>query len=418
MRKRLLMIAFHYPPCHGSSGLQRTLAFTRYLGEHGWDPALLTVTPNAYETTSDSELHKIPKGMTVKRAFAVDAARQLAILGRYPSRFAVPDRWVNWRYHGARVALRMIRRIRPDAIWSTFPIATAHLIAARVAARTGVPWVADMRDPMVEFDPYTGLEFPEDPAVRESRLHVESLVMQHSRRVVFCTSGARKICVERYGSDVDGKFAIVPNGYDESSFAAVEDRMKPESGIDSRFTLLHSGTVYPGSDRGPEGLFQALRTLRVENALPSGFRLVFRAAGHTAYLESLVREHDLASIVELQPQVTYSVALEEMLRSAALLVIQGPSSNPAIPAKLYEYFRARRPLFGLVHPDGDTAELMQALGAGVTAAPDDPQAITVALKMLFAGVRDGERLNVSDTDLLKFSRASQTGELAAVLNSL
>ena len=92
MRKRLLMIAFHYPPCHGTSGSQRTLAFTRYLVDHGWDPALLTVRPSAYETTSDSELAKIPSGMTVSRAFALDVARHLAILGRYPSRLAVPDR--------------------------------------------------------------------------------------------------------------------------------------------------------------------------------------------------------------------------------------------------------------------------------------------------------------------------------------
>ena len=107
----------------------------------------------------------------------------------------------------------------------------------------------------------------------------------------------------------------------------------------SRYCTVAPFTQVQTAD--PEGLFQALETLRDANALPGGFRLVFRGSDHTEYLESLIREHGLAALVELQPQVIHSVALEEMLQSQALLVIQGPSSNPAIPAKLYEYFRAR-----------------------------------------------------------------------------
>ena len=47
--KRVLMLAFHFPPLAGSSGIQRTLGFARHLPEFGWQPLILTATPGAYE---------------------------------------------------------------------------------------------------------------------------------------------------------------------------------------------------------------------------------------------------------------------------------------------------------------------------------------------------------------------------------
>ena len=39
--RKLLMVAFHYPPIRGSSGVQRTLKFSRYLPSLGWQPIVL-----------------------------------------------------------------------------------------------------------------------------------------------------------------------------------------------------------------------------------------------------------------------------------------------------------------------------------------------------------------------------------------
>jgi hypothetical protein len=41
--KRALLIAYHYPPARGSSGLQRTLKYSRYLRDSGWYCDVLTV---------------------------------------------------------------------------------------------------------------------------------------------------------------------------------------------------------------------------------------------------------------------------------------------------------------------------------------------------------------------------------------
>ena len=53
--KRLMMVAYHFPPLAGSSGIQRTLNFVRHLPRFGWEPLVLTAHPRAYTRTSDDE---------------------------------------------------------------------------------------------------------------------------------------------------------------------------------------------------------------------------------------------------------------------------------------------------------------------------------------------------------------------------
>ena len=148
--KHVLMVAFHFPPHAGSSGIQRTLRFVRHLPEHGWSPLLLSAHPMAYERTSDDLVGDIPEGTIVRRAFALNSARHLAIKGRYLAATARPDRWVSWKYDAIRQGMQMIEAYKPDLIWSTYPIATAHVIADALHRRSGIPWVADFRDPMAQ----------------------------------------------------------------------------------------------------------------------------------------------------------------------------------------------------------------------------------------------------------------------------
>src|SRR5690349_24233327 len=104
---RVLMIAYHFPPLRGSSGIQRTLRFCQYLPEFGWTPLVLTANERAYESVDQASLREIPEGLVVRRAFALNTARHLAIAGRYPARLAIPDRWVSWVLGGVLAGLGM-----------------------------------------------------------------------------------------------------------------------------------------------------------------------------------------------------------------------------------------------------------------------------------------------------------------------
>ena len=144
----LLVVAFHFPPVQGSSGYLRTLKFIRYLPEFGIRPTVLTVNPKAYLATNLQLLSQIPAGIEVKRSFALDVRRHFSIRGKYPGILGIPDRWSSWIPFGIRDGRKLIREKKLSAIFSTYPIPSAHLIGRILSAYARVPWVADFRDIM------------------------------------------------------------------------------------------------------------------------------------------------------------------------------------------------------------------------------------------------------------------------------
>ena len=374
--RRLLMVAYHFPPLAGSSGIQRTLRFVQHLPRFGWEPLVLTASPIAYERTSTDLDLEVPQGTTVRRAFALDAARHMAVGGRYIKTLAQPDRWASWRFAAVRLGMRMIRDLRPHAIWSTYPIATAHVIGAELQRRTGLPWIADFRDPMAQ-DGY-----PADRDTWRRFQSIEQAAMKQARWCMFTTPSASRSYKQRYPAAAT-RVVTLENGYDEDSFVAAEIAMpEPLPLHPGTLTLLHSGIVYP-QERDPTQLFSALGQLKAQSRLrPGKLKLRFRAPVHDDLLRSMAARYGVEDLVELLPPVPYREALQEMRRADALLVMQAANCNEQIPAKLYEYLRARRPIVCLSDPAGDTFNVLVRAGVNLVARLDDAQDIAAVLLRL------------------------------------
>ena len=410
--RRLLMVAYHFPPLAGSSGIQRTLRLVQQLPALGWQPLVLTTHPRAYERVAPDLLAEVPPGTEVRRAFALDTARHLSIGGRYVGALAVPDRWQTWRFDGVRQGMQLIRRFKPDAIWSTFPIATAHLIAMELQRRSGLPWVADFRDPMAQ-DGY-----PTDPRLWQAFDRIERAAVGQAARCVFTTPGAARIYAQRY-PDVADRIRVIENGYDEDSFSRAERRLGPnESLVPGVITLLHSGIVYP-EERDPAPLIAALGQLRAAGHFgPDGLRLRFRAAVHDDLIRNLSRQHGVGDMVETLPPVDYAEALQEMLRADGLLVMQSAGCNDQIPAKIYEYLRARRPILCLSDPAGDTADVMRRAGLSDIGRLDDAQDIARALGEFVDRLQRGAAQLPSLPFVASACRMARSRELADLLGEL
>ena len=417
--KRVLLIAFHFPPFKGSSGLERTLAFCRNLLSHGWQSMVLSVHPRAYPSTSEERMGDIPADVRVERAFALDTSRHLAVRGWYPGWAALPDRWISWVFGAVPRGLGIIRRWKPQAIWSTYPIASAHLIGWALHRLTGIPWIADFRDPMVEFNHRKKVYAPPNAALRKARLWIEGLCARRACRVVFCTSGAREIFVSRHPEFPREYAVIIPNGYDESSFAGLAPVEEPVDADDGTITLLHSGVLYPGPDRDPTAFLSAVR--KVIDQFPDlrpRLRIVLRATGYDSIYAPVIASLSLEDNVQLAPSITYREALSEMLRADALLVFQGYTSNPAIPAKAYEYLRARRPILALLDSEGDTAAMFRAAGIGTILPIEDADAIAVGLERFLHKLANHEIEVLSLEDCAKFERGQGAIRLASLLDSI
>lgn len=408
MNPRVLMVAYHYPPCTGSSGIQRSLTFSRYLPEAGWDPIVLSAHPRAFETSGPEQLKDIPPGVPVCRAFALDTKRHLSVKGRYLGFTALPDRWATWALGAIPSGLRLVRRHRPAAIWTTYPIATAHLIGYWLHRRTGLPWIADFRDSMTEEG------YPRDPRQFRAFRKIERRAMESAAKVVFTTPGAVRMYRERYPSVPRDRFVVLPNGYDEAPFADAERDLaaRPPGGP---LTLVHSGILYP-SERDPRPFFDALAELKKAGAVDAnGLRIVLRASGHDGTHAAEIGKRNIGDLVSLEPQIPYREALKEMLTADGLLLFQASNCNHQVPAKVYEYFRARRPIFAMTDPKGDTASVLREAGLETIVPLDDAAEIVRGLTAFLAQVRAGTAPLVPASDVERHSRRGRTEELAGLL---
>ena len=407
------MIAFHFPPQAASSGIQRTLNFSKHLGKHGWEPTVISAHPRAYDAQNPSQLASIPPELQVRRVFALDAKHHLGFKGRYSELLALPDRWGTWWFGAIPAALGLVRKHRPQVIWSTFPIATAHLIALTLHRLTGLPWIADFRDPMLQpAYPASGLQ-------RRIWGWIERQAIMRCHTAVFTTHSAMQVYRTRFPEVPADKFTVIENGYDEESFAqAATCAAAPAPASARPLTLVHSGVLYQ-TGRDPSCFLQAIADLKQRGALDAGsLRVILRAPGDMEAMAALVRASGVEDIVEVAASIPYRDALQEMLDADGLLIFQGTQFNNQIPAKVYEYFRARKPVMALVDPAGETAQVLRAAGFSSLAAMDDRAQIAAVLEQFAGQVRAGQAHLASEALIAASSRVGRTRELAGVFERI
>lgn len=410
-----LLIAFHYPPFAGSSGAHRTIALARHLAEYGWNPIVLTAGACAYENRVDISDSGADPHVPVWKAPALDTARHLAIRGRYPRFLALPDRWVSWTACAVPTGLALVARYRPQVMWTTYPLATSHLIGWTLNRLTRLPWIADFRDPMVEYISNTW--YPRDDQTRRCRLAIERRVARQATAVTFCTSTARDIFLDRHGAKSHAASCqVIANGFDEDDFESA--RRLPSRRDSSRVHLVHSGTLYPGQDRDPSAFLEAIAALRLRGRLPPALQVTFRASGFDDAYRPVIRRLQLEDVVRLAPAVPYHEALREILDADGLLLFQGETSNPAIPAKAYEYLRARRPIFAVLHDTGETAGLLRDLGVGTIVRFGRAEDIAVGLHAFLKGIAACSIPVLNHSETSRFSRRLRVAEFAALMDTV
>jgi glycosyltransferase involved in cell wall biosynthesis len=197
---------------------------------------------------------------------------------------------------------------------------------------------------------------------------------------------------------------VVPNGCDASEFQG----LKRDPSRHSRFVLLHAGSLYGA--RNPAALFRAVARAVASGRIDrAGFR--FRFLGRTGIdLEKMAAETGVSDLIEIVDHVPRRQSLQEMLDASALLILQ-PITRVSVPAKLYEYLAAGRPVLAIAEPGGETADLVARSGIGVVAAAENEKAIedqVVSLVANAGGTPPPVARQLYDGEL-------RAGELAGIL---
>ena len=406
-----MVIASNFPP-DASVGTMRTLRLVRHLMDAGWHVDVLTAAAEGFRsgTVVDPALvGKVPAGVDIVRARAwrpverlvrgfrskthsagnadqafanqpLSPARTIPMASRRHSRLkralsactALPDREVSWFVPAVAGGWRAARRRPPDVIYSSGPPFTAHLVGAAVARLTGRPWVADFRDP------WARAPWREDRFAFERRTWaiLERWVATRAAAVIFATNANRQDFSRQYGPSVARRFHVVPNGCDVSDFDGLARHPEAPQGP---IVLLHAGSLYGA--RNPAPLFRAVSRM-IASGVADMDRFRIRFIGRVGIpgidLIALARNLSLERVVEFVAHMPRRAVLQEMLDAAALLIVQ-PLTTVSIPAKLYEYMAAGRPVLALAEAGGETADLVHRSGAGVVVEAEDERAIEQGL---------------------------------------
>jgi glycosyltransferase involved in cell wall biosynthesis len=359
---------------------------------------------------------QIPPDAAVIRTRFLNTKRHLSFRGVYPALLALPDVWIGWLPWALRGARGLIAADPIDVVYSTSPHATAHLVARRIAAQTRVPWVTDFRDPWIEDPPEPGT--PNGIVYRHVNRWLERDVVRRSAAVVASTEHLRDLLRDRYHLERREKFHVIANGYDEADFALLPARSERPS---KRLRIVHAGSINAGF-RDPRPVFAALRRLIAQGKLRADeceIRFVGPGDyGDSAEVRSAIDEAGLGSAVELTARVPYEEALKELTSADILLLLQASDDTVGlVPAKLYEYLRAGRPVLAFVR-DGAVTEILHATGGGWAADPRTCSAIDAALADAIGAWRSGNLgEHCANFDALRrYERRSLAGELARLFD--
>jgi hypothetical protein len=308
--------------------------------------------------------------------------------------------------------MQLIRRFRPDLLWATFPIATAARIGVELARRSGLPLVCDLRDPMTEDG------FPEDPRVRSLYRALEERVVAQASRIVFTAPGTLEMYRARYPAVASDHWHLIGNGYDERDFSTAATRRPARDSQPGRLELLHSGIIYP-LERDPRPMFAAIAALKRDGTVDANsLRVTLRASGHDAELQPLIDATGIGDVVKLAEPLPYHDALAEMSQVDGLLLLQAANCNQQIPAKLYEYLRAQRPILALTDARGDTAGALRAMRGGAICVLADVESIRAGLREFLRGLRSSAIPVAELAAIRQHSRQQQAGTLARLFDEL
>jgi glycosyltransferase involved in cell wall biosynthesis len=424
---RALIVSYYFPPA-GGGGVQRVLKLCKHLPAFGWDVDVLAPDDPKWLAHDPGLAAEIPPATVVHRARyrgpsderpvadVLAGARGLSGVatraGIYGRQLLLPDPRVVWVPDAARAAARIVRERSATVVLTTSPPSSAHMVGSIVARRTGVPWVADMRDSWLA-NPHRRYE---RRSVRLKRAGLEAMARRTFARVSAMTTVTETIAEEARALAPPGTpTAVISNGCDFDEFAGLEHAPA------SRLRILHAGFFF--GNRTPRPFLQALSGLLadrpelrdvVEARFVGGFRTADRE-----WAESL----GLGSSLRIDGFLPHDLALREMKDADALLLLiprSGGLGTSVLSGKLFEYLAAERPVLALVPPEGIAAGLLRETGFAYIADPDDVAGIRGQIEAVVAAWQGGGLGDRPMPEELRerLDRRTRAAEMADVLRSV
>ena len=432
--KSILILTYYWPPA-GGPGVQRWLKFVKYLEEFGWKAYILTVKDGTYSAL-DEELEKeVPENILVHKTRSRDPFRfynmlkgkkdgsvsvalininkkksfvdRMAMYIR--SNFFIPDARKGWVPYAYKEALRIIAGDNIDLIVTTGPPHSTHLTGLKIKKKTGIKWLADLRDPWTTV--YYNDMLPRTESTRRKDKKLEDEVLALADAVSVVSPGMQKEF-----SDRNDNVQVVMNGFDMSDMEAVDTNIKN----DAKFRLTYTGNFKP-NQHIPEIWDGICELINEDEGFGKDFRLQFVGnvdASAPDYFINKGHEKNL----ELLSYVPHAEATRLMTDSVLLLFVVPQSRNNKliITGKLFEYLASGTPVLSVGPVDGDAAVILADTSREKILDYKDKQAFKQKLMQLYLSWKsNGRKLDKLDTGMLdKYSRRSSARKISEIMNKI
>ena len=277
--------------------------------------------------TNESITEQIKEGAGIasKRSF-IDL-----LMTCYQTIFAYPDTEKNWRKPALKYADLALKDGHFDALLSSSPYPTNHMIAFELKKRFNLPWVADFRDPWTQNHNYPYADLRKK---MEEKLEVK--ILGPSEALVAASEGyARKQELLH-----KKKTAVITNGFDPALLDQLEDIPASE-----KFTITYTGTIYKDK-QDPAKFFSAIKSLITEKKIdPQDLEIKFYGRKQL-WLETQIKEYGLKNIASQYGSLPRSEIFLKQRHSRLLLLFgwEDPQETGVYPQKIFEYLAARRPI--------------------------------------------------------------------------
>ena len=431
--KRVLIITYYWPPS-GGSGVQRWLKMSKYLPENGWRPVIYTPENPESPVEDPSLLHDVsPEAEVIKRKIVEPYSIYKKLLGIKEEQkvkvgfinegerkqdwkenlslwvrgnLFIPDARCWWVKPSVRFLKKYLKEHPVDAIISTGPPHSMHLIALKLHKALNIPWIADFRDPWTEIDFYQDLHLSRWADHKHHRL--ERQVLTQADKVVTIGWDAAK------GLEALGAHSVqtITNGFDN------EIASSTPIAASEKFTLSHIGAL--GASRNAIHFWEAIGDLAKND---SQFRndLSIKLIGQVdvSAIET-IKANGIMDNTELITYIPHEEINKMQMESQVLLLFinNTPNAKGILTGKLFEYLASGRPILCIGQEDGDAAHIISEAKAGVTVGFDDKEKMKTAIMQLYEAYKKGITHQTDMKLIGRYSRKENAAVFTQLINEL
>lgn len=418
--KNVLIISYFFPPL-GGPGVQRISKFVKYLPRTGWNPLVLTVKEIEYIAHDQTLLEEI-KTTEIHATESIDPMRLLHLWEKYVIRnrsqlmyrsssatqrsfwrdlFPI-DSKIGWIPFAVKKGIHLCRTQRIDLIFATIGPYSSSLVAKQIAQRCSLPYVLDYRDlwqgkPDISYATRYHYQFSKK---------CEWKSLKSAAHVIVNTNSAREKLHSIYPQLEKSKTSVLYNGYDKADF------LNPPKKQNRKTIFAYTGGFY--GKRTPFFFLQALRELSSEKKIMDSVQ--FQFVGNLVHsIQNQFQTFQPDNLISLIPQVDHQTCINYLIQADFLLLfIAKNDSEIVIPAKLFEYFAAKKPILAMIPPKGEAAELIRKHQAGLICEMDDVKQIKSNILRFIREKKDNNLRYYNQ--LPDYERSQQTQQLAQIFN--